>query len=290
MPLRRLILSGFLFLFCSISYSTAGGWLQRPRGFYLKLSEWWVVSDQHFDGHGHIRPNIVEYGYYSTTLYAEYGIARKLTGILYFPFLNYNYFVLPTSLDRQAIWKTGDADIGLKYALTFEKQMSISASLILGLPLGYYQNEPLLTGDGEFNQVIRMDAGLGFKLLHSDGWFNFYTGYNHRANGFADELQYGVEGGMNISKDKVSILLRFDRVDALGDSIDISINPQSLFSNSKEYLSFSPEIGYHMSPSWGITIGAGMALSGKNIFASPSFTVGIFHKNSGEQRKRRSGG
>ena len=57
------------------------------------------------------------------------------------------------------------------------------------------------------------------------------------------------------------------------------VNPQSLFSNYREYLSLSPEIAYHIDQAWGITIRAGTAFLGKNIFASPSFTFGIFNKN-----------
>ncbi len=272
--------SFFLFLFIAISASIhAGGWPQPRGGYYLKLSEWWIVSDQHFDRNGMIQPNIVEYGYYSSTLYAEYGLSKRLTSFLNFPFINYTYTVLPTSQLKQSVWKTGDADIGLKYALIFEKPIVASASFTLGIPLGYTGSNALQTGDGEFNQLFRIDASGGFTLFRSNGWANLYTGYNHRSQDYADEVHYGFEAGLDISKDKLSITLRLAGIDALGDDENASnINPQSLFSNFREYLSFSPEITYYIRQTWGTTIGAGTALSGKNIFANTTFTIGVFYK------------
>ena len=278
MAYKRLISLLILMVFISGRDLYAGGWPQSKGGYFIKLSEWWMVSDQHFNGNGEPEPNFVEYGYYATSFYGEYGLSSKLTCILYFPFLNYTYNVEPSSLDRQSTWKTGDADLGLKYALTMDDPLAISSTLILGLPLGYNNNGPLITGDGEFNQILRVDAGQGFLLFKSNAWFNIYTGYNHRTNGYADEWQYGGEFGLRISNDKVSLVARLDRVDALGNGATAPVNPQSLFSNYREYLSLSPEISYHIDNAWGITVGAGTALLGKNIFASPSFTFGIFYK------------
>ena len=271
----------FLFLFLIISHPVfAGGWPQPKGGYYLKLSEWWIVSDQHFDRVGMIQPNIVEYGYYATSLYAEYGLSKKLTGFINFPFINYTYTVLPASMLKQSVWKTGDADIGMKYAFVIDNPIVASASFILGIPSGHTESNALKTGDGEFNQLLRVDASGGFTILSSNGWLNLYTGYNHRTQNYSDEIQYGFEVGMDISKDKLSVTLRLEGINALGDDENaVDINPQSLFSNHKEYMSLSPEIAYHISPSWGTTIGVGTALSGKNIFANPTFTIGIFHKS-----------
>lgn len=279
MIFRIQIICFFIFLNSIVQLVHAGGWPQPKGGFYIKLAEWWMVSDQHFDAVGAVQLNIVEYGYYSSSIYAEYGLAKRLTAIIYFPFINYTYTVLPSTLMKQSLWKTGDPDIGLKYALTFDKPIAISASVLLGLPLGYNEYGALQTGDNDFNQLIRLDMSGSYKLFRSDGFASFYGGYNHRSNMYADELHYGLEAGLDISKDKLSLIARIQGINAFGTSDGPFVNPQSLFSNRREYLSFSPEIAYHIDPSWGITVGAGTAFSGKNIFASPSFTVGIFYKS-----------
>jgi hypothetical protein len=124
-----------------------------------------------------------------------------------------------------------------------------------------------------------MDVSRGFRLFKSNAWANLYTGYNHRTHDYADEFHYGFDMGADISKDKLSVIIRIAAVHALGDDAGARyINPESLFSNFKEYLSLSPEISYHINPSWGVNIGVGTALSGKNILANPTFTIGIYHK------------
>lgn len=274
---KRLVL--FFLVFLSSLQFYAGGWPQPKGGYYLKLSEWWVVSDQHFNGSGKIEPNFEEYGYYSTNFYAEYGLSQKSTLLLYFPFINYTYVVIPSTFTRLSAWKTGDTDIGWKYAWKFVHTVALSSTLLVGIPLGYKQDNALMTGDGEFNQEVRVDAGIGSKFLGSNGWLNMYSGYNHRTNKYADEFKFGLEGGISFSKDKVIMAARIDGIKALGNPDNApDINPQSLFSNFREYLSFSPEIAFHINKTWGISLGVGTALSGKNIFASPSFSFGVFHK------------
>ena len=43
----------------------------------------------------------------------------------------------------------------------------------------------LQTGDGEFNQLIQLDAGTGFPIGGTNGYANVYVGFNNRTNGFS---------------------------------------------------------------------------------------------------------
>ena len=259
-------------------WTFAGGWPQPQGGYFIKLSEWWIDSDQHFDSDGIIRPNIVNYGYYATSLYAEYGISHRWTALLNFPFLNYAYTQLPSSLLKTSIWKPGDAEAGIKYALTYLRPIALSVGLSVTLPFGYEENEALQTGYGSITEMVRMDLAKSFKAFHSDAWINVHSGYRLRNKGFADEFQYGIEGGVTLPNKKLSVIARLEGITALGDDENaVRINPQSLFSNFREYVGISPEIIYHVDDNWGITLGAGFALSGQNIFANPSF-VGLFNR------------
>ncbi len=259
----------------------AGGWPQPKGGYFIKLSEWWIVSDQHFDFNGEVHPNLLEFGYYSTNLYAEYGFTDRTTAILYFPFLNYAYSIPPSSVGKQSIWALGDPDIALKYALVYQKPIALSVTFLSGLPLGKDRESGtagLQTGDGEWNQALILDAGTGYKVSNSTGWVNLYGGYNLRTGYFDDELLYGIEGGIHLAQNKITIAARVAGIKALGDPANaLYINPQSLFSNHKEYVSLSPELSYHLGR-WGVTIGVGTALSGQNIFANTTFTIGVFYK------------
>jgi protein XagA len=258
----------------------AGAWPQPKGGYFLKLSEWWIVSDQHFNDEGIVSPNTQEFGYYATSLYAEYGFTPRITGIFQFPFINYTYVVPPSTIGKVSAWSTGDVELSIKYALTYEKSVAVSMRLLLGIPLGKERGKlsgGLQTGDGEWNQGILLDAGTGFKISKSEGWLNLFGGYNQRTNGYSDEILYGAESGIKLSNNKVMIIARLMGVESTGNST-VAINPQSLFSNNREYLSFSPEAIYHFNETWGISAGVGTALSGRNIFANTTFTLGIFKR------------
>ena len=54
------------------------GWPLPQGRFYIKLSEWWIKSNQHFTDVGAIDPNVTS-GIYNTNLYAEYGLTDKHT-------------------------------------------------------------------------------------------------------------------------------------------------------------------------------------------------------------------
>jgi protein XagA len=280
MSVNRLIPLLVLMFSIEIQPVIGGGWPMPKGGYFLKLSEWWMVSDKHFDSEGHIQSNLLEYGYYATTLSGEYGLGKRTTVSIQFPVINYAYSVLTSAQVKQSILKTGDVEVGLKYGLITDQPIALSASLILGLPVGYNDNDALITGDSEFNQLIRLDASKDFSFVKSNAWLNVYSGFNHRSGDFTDELHYGIESGIDFSNDILAIVVRLQGIDALGVlKTNSHVNPQSLFSNNKEYLSVTPELTYHISSMWGITIGAGIPLKGKNIFADPSFSVGIFNHN-----------
>lgn len=269
----------------------AGGWPQPKGGYFIKLSEWWIVSDQHFDNAGKVIINTHEFGYYSTSLFAEYGFTDRLTGILYFPFLNYTYSLPPSQAGKLSAWAIGDMDIGIKMGLTNNTPVALSMTLLLGIPIGKERGSitgGLQTGDGEWNQTLTLDAGTGFKIANTTGWINLHSGYNHRSSGYADEFLYGLEGGIHVSKNQITLVARVSGVNALGSG-DSPLNPQSLFSNEREYLSLSPEIIYHFNEFWGLTAGIGTAFSGKNIFANTSFTIGVFIRRQPARSAKVSG-
>ena len=287
MFLNKAIYALIVFSIAFIGNTYAGGWPQPKGGYFIKLSEWWIVSDQHFDNTGDVVINTHEFGYYSTNLFAEYGITNRLTGILYFPMLNYTYSLPPSQTGKLSAWAVGDLDIGMRLGLTNQIPVSLSLTFLLGIPTGKERGSitgGLQTGDGEWNQALMLDAGMGFNIVKTTGWLNLYSGYNLRSSDYADEFLYGIEGGINVSKNKIALVARVAGVNALGSG-DSPANPQSLFSNNREYLSFSPEIIYHFNASWGLAAGVGTAFWGKNIFANTSFTIGVFSRKSPDQAK-----
>ncbi len=269
--------------------SAGGGWPQpKGRGFF-KLSQWWLVADQHYTDRGLIDPNLTN-GIFISSLYAEYGFTDRLTGVLYFPFLSRSYFNNTISgttgevlTPGEAINTIGDTDLSIKYGIFTKGPVVLSATLTLGLPVGEDSggsDNQLQTGDGEFNQLLQLDAGTGFKVGNLSAYANIYAGYNNRSEGFSDEIRYGVEAGVNLFDDRITAIVRLFGVESTQNgSLDATTSTgTSIFANNAEHFTFAPEIAYNINDRWGVSAGAGFALSGRLIYAAPSYNFGVFFK------------
>jgi len=283
------------FIILSQSLQAGGGWPQ-PKGYgFFKLSQWWLIADQHFTDQGLIDPNQTT-GLFNTAFYGEYGFTDRLTGVVYMPLFSRAYFnnqvsatTGETTMPGEAINGIGDTDLGIKYGLTLNKPIAVSATLTFGLPLGNDSGGTqgnLQLGDGEFNQIIQVDAGTGFKLGKFPAYANTFVGFNNRTKNsndfeFSDEFRFGVEAGITFGDDKLTVIGRLFGVESFqnGDSVaDQAASSNSVFANNAEHLSFSPEIAYNINENWGVSAGMGVAFRGELIAAAPSYSVGVYYR------------
>ena len=202
--MRRIYLIIILaFSFFNLAYA-GGGWTQPKGGIYLKLSEWWIISNQHYTDAGLIDPNTTS-GIFNTSLYGEFGITDRITAIAYVPFFSRAYMNNVVSgttgeilIPGEAINSFGDTDLSIKYALNKKGLIRTAATLTLGLPLGNSaggSQKNLQTGDGEFNQLIQFDASSAFQIKNTSIYGTTTIGLNNRTKGFSDEFRYGIEIG-----------------------------------------------------------------------------------------------
>ncbi len=282
------IISLFVLTLLSLNVFAGGGWPQPKGHGYFKLFQWWVVADQHFTDTGLIDPNTTN-GIFNTGFYGEYGITDRITGIAYVPFYSRAYFNNTVSgttgeiIDKgESISSFGDTQLGIKYGLIVNKPVVLSATLSFGIPIGNEaggETGRLQTGDGEFNQILRLDAGTGFKIGKVNAYANAYLGVNNRSNGFSDEFRFGIETGAIFFKNKISASLRLYGIQSFENgNLGSQINSTSIFANNSEHLTFSPEIAYNINQKWGVSANFATALSGKIIFANPAYSVGVFFK------------
>lgn len=292
---NKTLLTFFVILIFSQTIFAGGGWPQPKGHGFFKLSQWWLIADQHFTDQGRIDPNQTT-GLFNTSIYAEYGFTDRLTGVLYAPLFSRAYFNNQVSattgeitMPGEAINGIGDTDLGIKYGLTLNKPVAVSATLTFGLPLGNDSGGTqgnLQLGDGEFNQILQVDAGTGFKLGNLSAYANTYLGINNRTKNendfeFSDELRFGVEAGVTFGKDRLTVIGRLFGVESFknGDSVaDQAGSSNSVFANNAEHLSFAPEIAYNLNDKWGVSAGIGVALRGELIAAAPSYTVGVYYR------------
>jgi len=286
-----------LFLFTTTTNIYAGGpWPQAKGNAYIKISEWWIVSNQHYTDEGRIDPNLTN-GIFNSSIYAEYGFTDRLTGKLYFPFFSRAFFNNEVSgttgeilLNGEAINSLGDTDVSVTYGL-LQGPLVVSASLTLGIPLGNDAGGStgnLQTGDGEFNRMLQLDAGTGFELGKLSAYASSYIAYNNRTKGFSDEIRFGFEVGVTINK--LTAIARLYGIQSRNNGIEGQReNSTSIFANNSEHLTFGPEIAYNIKDNWGLSAGFGTALSGKLIYAATSYSVGVFFKLDSKEKatKRR---
>ena len=264
-----------------------GGWnAGKGKGFF-KLGQSVIVADAYFTPTGEII-DITTIGMYTTSLYGEYGLGKRFDVIGYLPFytratLNEIAFSSGApAVPGDAINSFGDATLGFKYGLRQDGPWVLSASLTFGLPLGKTaagalteSGEPRIieTGDGEFNQMLRLDASHSF--YPSPAYFTAYVGVNNRTEGFSDEFRAGVQLGYRFSE-HFSGSLRLDNVTSFQNGETGGNGANSVFSNNTEYFSFTPELAYHLNEAWGISASGGFAFSAKRILAAPIWEAGIF--------------
>ena len=275
-------------LFLSHHILMAGGWPQLQFHGYFKLSQWGIISTEHFTDTGLKDPNVTN-GLFNTSIYAEYGFTNRLTGIVYAPFFSralFNNTVSGTTgevlIPGEAINSFGDTDIAIKYGLIINKPVVVSATLLLGIPLGNAaggSDGALQTGDGEFNQMLQIDVGTSFKLGKFDAYANVYTAFNNRTRGFSDEVRFGIEGGVTFGKEKFIAILRAYGIKSLKNgSLNSPIMNTSIFANNSEHISISPELNYQFTSKWGISVNATRPVWGRIIFANTAFSGGIYLK------------
>lgn len=281
------IINIIILLVFVISSTYAGGPWPQPKGKgYFKLSEWWTVFSEHYTDTGLKDPNLTT-GVFNTSIYAEYGLSDRLTTVVNVPFLSRNYMNNLRSattneiiIAGEAINALGDVDLGLKFGLTRGK-IPIALTLTVGIPTGETGGgslNALQTGDGEFNQMLQLDAGGGFNLGKLSGYLSGYVGVNNRTNGYSEELRFGLEAGLGLFNQRLWLSGRLNVVESFknGDTAE-TVTSTSLFANNSEFTSLGIEANLYVTKNIGISAGVAGALKGEVIAAAPSYTVGVFY-------------
>lgn len=288
---QQIIKSISIFLVLTLTASTmlaGGGWPQKKGKGYFKLYQWWIQSDQHYTDAGLIDPNVTT-GIFNTTIYGEYGLTDRLTAIISAPIFSralvFNQ-VSSTSgeviVPGDAINGIGDVDIALKYGLTnSDALVAVAGTVLFGLPLGIDQggvNQNLQTGDGEFNQMLRIDASRSlFYTEKASAYISLYAGYNNRTNQFSDEVRYGAEIGLGLLERRLWLTGRWNGLSSLKNgTLSSDINSTSIFANNTEFQSVTLGAAVYVTEKLGIAADVSPALSGSIILASPSYSFGVF--------------
>jgi len=255
-----------------------GAWPQKKGSGYYKLSFRYLNGDNIYNSDG-VKIPIAKFKDFTIGAFGSFGITEKLTG-----FLNVTLFKSTTldSASQDAGFDTdvsgfGDIDIGVKYGLFKFDKTVISGKLVFGIPTGKGTPDGgLLTGDGEFNQAIGIEAGHSFwpvKVYLTEGIL-----FNNRTNGFSDDFRYYIESGVNISS-ILSLIVRLHGVISFNNGDPNVKGGFGIYSNNQQYLAYNAELVYKFTTNWGISAYYESGTNGKNIISAPIISVGVFITN-----------
>ena len=278
--------SSLLLILLMLSLTVSAQWSKGKRNGYYKISAWSLKADQHYTDTGDIDPNRTS-GTFNISLYGEYGLTDKLDVIGYAPIFTRVYRNEEKSATSgniitagEALNSVGDIDLGLRYGLIKNKHLALSTTLKFGLPFGENSggsDGSFQTGDGEFNQDLQVDLGVPFKLKNIPAYAKTYLGYNNRTKGFSDEFHYGGEVGLNFNSSKLWLIARLNVVKSTNNgTLNAQTNPGSIFANNIEFNSVGFEAAYYLTKKIGVSANYATATSGRLIWASPSYSAGVF--------------
>lgn len=277
--MKNLIFFGLLFIFTNQTFA-GGGWVFEKNRGYFKVSQNMIRSGYFFDKEGEV-VDIPTVSLYTSSLYFEYGLADRINIIGYVPFFvrstlnEVKFNQSGNTIPGDAINSFGDTDLQIKYGIIKNKGVVASASLLFGLPLGSSEvskDRILQTGDGEFNQMIRLD--VSHSLYPKPLYISGYIGFNNRTQGFSDEIRWGGEIGW--TPGKFIVIMKVDSRNSLYNGLSEESSANGIFANNIEYFSYTPEVNYKLNDQFGFSAAAGLALSGKRILAAPNFSLGGF--------------
>ena len=271
---------------CFISYSafSQSGWTRQKKTYFVKTSINLFNSSAYYNLDGE-KLTTTEFRQQSLSLYGEYGITDRLTGIINFPMLKLNSYA-----NTDVAVGIGDLKLEVKYAL-LRKNIPLSISVAPEFPTGsknnYAQNTTsadqinLPTGDGEFNVWTTLAASHSFYPVPA--YVSVSTAYNYRTqyNGFSfrDQLKSNLEVGY-----KLLDVVWFNAT--LSAQTSIGVKPvgttEFIRGEGTEFTALGLGASYQFIKGWSVALqGWGysdLLFARKNIYSAPTYSIGVFYE------------
>ena len=258
-------------------------WAQEKGKGYYKVGVWWLEADEHYTNVGAIDPNATR-GLFISSFFGRYGLSENLTVVGYIPhtrvYQNSQVFSSGrATISGEEFSSLGDSNLGLEYQWYRKRGWAISSSLTLGLPTGNSSggsDGSYQTGDGEFNQIVRLHFGRSYRLWQHRFYAKANFGVNQRSKGFSDEFRAGVETGTKILAQKVLVLGRVNLIKSFQNgTLDASTSNGSIFANNVEVINLGGELIFDLYKNWRFSLSASYPVRGRVIYRAPALSTGL---------------
>ncbi len=258
-----------------------GGWIKEKGKGYYKLSQAWVSSEGYFSGAEGYSPDLNS-SLLTTSFYMEHGLGQGVSLEVYLPFY-IRHTVEGTLIEdsdelivEDAYGGIGDLDIGLRFQLFKSDLLNFSGTVKMGIPTGATdkgERGNLFTGDGEFNQLLRVDASVPFGNKKVGGFVNTYLGYNNRQAPFSNEVHYGIESGVSTAHSRLWLIGRLLGINAGNEDEREFTNG---FTQSMSFTNFMIEAAFYADDKYGFSVSYTGSLNGNVLLVAPQYSAGLF--------------
>ncbi|MDT3402439.1 hypothetical protein [Mucilaginibacter terrae] len=251
------------------------GWPTRPRRLILSPSYTYFTANKDWDSTGRKlnRPNNGVFRSHSVSLYAEYGIVRKLAAVGSLPFLSYN---IQDSTGRSfGVSGFGDMELGLKYYLAnidYRYYFTLQGTGIIPL----YQSEGL--GFAQAGGDLRLGfsgagkIGNSFYSLSLDGGIRKYFGTNGPIQG-----RYGASFGITLDKkfhDQLSI-----GVSGVISKSDFTAFTRNIYTaRDFRFTQVNLSYGHTFNSSFSMFLTGGRFVTGRNTTIATNASIAFIFK------------
>ena len=276
----------FYLVFLLFALTAHGQWINEKRKGYYKIGSWSLLADEHYTDQGIVDPNATR-GLLINSIYAQYGLSKKINLLAYIPFLVHMYQFAQVSQTNGKIYEPrqefnsfGDVNVGVEYGIKTTEKWVFSGTLTLGIPSGKAaagSDGSYQTGDGEFNQMIQLNAGSSFGLGKQNFYLKSYPGINNRTQGFSDELHSYFETGTQFWQNKLLLLTRLHWIKPLyNGTLNATTSNGSIFANNAESMILGGKIALQIGKKWGVSATLAQPLFGKVVFKAQAYAGGIY--------------
>lgn len=214
------------------------------------------------------------------TIYGEYGITNRITGIVNLPLYKSNRFS-----GTERVGGVSDIRIGAKYALS--QKLPISFAIEAEIPTGDGFNfanvqDPIVPGerinlpisDGEFN--VWSTLAVSQSLPSGNTYGSLYGQYNLRTQGFSDQYRLGLELGQRFI-DRLWLIGRLGIQESVSDDIQPTVS--FLYGEGTTYTTYGFTGMYSVNDQWMITAAfndyGGFITDRQNIYDGTTWSLGV---------------
>ncbi len=261
----------------------ADGWPQKRGDKYLQISlrSFRSATYYEFNGNDVAIPTVSDYTF---SFYGEVGLTDRITAIVNFPFVE--RITRNEQVGREtgrvytpgaAVTGVSDPSVGARVGLLTSNNLSVSGALLLGLPLGQNSNpDGLFTGDGEFNQILKLEVGYSFYPVPA--YFSAGAGVNMRSKGFSDDFIANAELGYSVTPDLL-VNLKLSGVQPLRNGDEDAGGTAGFGASEARFVSFGLFGMYDIAETGvGVIIGAETARWRQKVLSGTSLTVGLYFR------------